>query len=140
MKTHQSTPITVATSLLLGLLVIVLLNTLGKIEYRFEDASFRVHTSIWVDKTVAYEEIESIERRESFDAGQRTNGFGSSKLSAGRFRNREFGAYELYAYSASEVVVVLHLRDGSILVLSGADNAATEELYSLLENSPCSVQ
>ena len=140
MKTHRSTPIKVATSLVLGFLFIFLLHTVGEIEYRFEDASFTVHTSVWSDKTVAYEEIERIERRESFDAGQRTNGFGSSKLSAGRFRNREFGAYQLYAYSASEIVVVLHLQDGSILVLTGGDNAATEELYSRLENRACSVQ
>ena len=140
MKTHQSTTITVAASLLLGFLFIVLLHTVGEIEYRFEDASFTLHISVWSDMTVAYEVIEKTECRENFNAGQRTNGFGSSKLSAGHFRNGEFGAYQLYAYSASEAVVVLHLRDGSVLVLSGEDNAATEELYKRIENRPCFVQ
>ena len=140
MKTKKSSPVSVAISLISVVLLLFFLNTVGGIEYRFENTSFTAHTKLWADKTVSYEEIESAELRDGFDAGKRLNGYGTSKLRIGKFRNQEFGTYQIYASSASETVVVLHLRDGSILVISGEDNAATEELYTRIENSPCSVQ
>ena len=140
MKTKKSSPVSMVISLILAFGLILLLNRAGSIEYRFEDTSFTVHTNVWGDKTVSYDEIESTELRDSFDAGKRVSGYGTTRLSIGKFRNEEFGGYEIYAFENSETVLVLHLQDGNVLVLSGEDNAATEELYKRIENRPCSVQ
>lgn len=140
MKTKQSSPASVLISLVLALGLILLLNRAGKIEFQFEDTSFTAHTNVWGDKTVSYDEIESTELRDEFDAGKRVSGYGTTRLSIGKFRNEEFGGYEIYAFENSETVVVLHLQDGKVLVLSGEDNAATVELYKRIENRPSSVQ
>lgn len=140
MKTQKETPVAVAVALLSVALLFFLVNTVGNIAYIFEDASFTVHTRLWADRTVDYAEIESAELRDSFDVGTRSSGYGSGKLMMGLFRNTEFGGYHLYAYTASEAVVILHLQGEDILVLSAEDSPATQELYKRIENRPCSVQ
>lgn len=103
----------------------------GEIEYSVTDEGLEIEATYWADSFVAYEEMDTVEYRENYSFGVRTNGFGSAKLSMGAFRNEEFGQYTLYAYNRSLSVVVITSGDRT-LVLSAANEADTEMLYELL--------
>lgn len=111
-------------------LVIVLCFT-GKITVNYGETDFTLKASYWQDMTVRYEDIDSLELRESCEPGVRTWGFGSPKLSMGTFQNGEFGTYTRYAYTGCRSCVVLTAR-GKTLVISGPDDRATEEIYQSL--------
>ena len=59
-------------------------------------------------------------------------GLGSLRLLAGSFQNSEFGDYTRYTYYDPDSAIVLTMRDGSTVVLSGKDPAQTEEIYQEL--------
>ena len=103
----------------------------GNVEVQYGDTSFTLEASYWSDLTVEYAAINSIEYRESCDAGSRINGFGSPRLSLGAFQNAEFGNYTRYSYTQSDSCVVLNV-DGKILVVSGADAESTKVIYENL--------
>ncbi|MGM9951746.1 MAG: SdpI family protein [Lysinibacillus sp.] len=119
------TGVTIMTAVLL-----VVLFT-GNIEVQYGDTYFTLEASYWDDLTVEYAAIDSIEYRESCEAGSRVNGFGSPRLSMGAFQNDEFGNYTRYSYTKCESCVVLTV-DGKILVVSGADAESTKAIYENL--------
>lgn len=128
----------VRAALLIGLLTTLgcgyLLFT-GEIRMRYGETAFTVEASYYSDLTVDYAGIQAIEYREGVAAGTRTNGFGSPRLQMGSFRNDEYGPYTRYAYTRSPSCVVLSVR-GETLVLSGADEEGTKEIYrTLLEKT-----
>lgn len=100
----------------------------GNIVVNFADESFTIEATYYSDLTVEYDVIKSVEYYDEFDQGVRTAGFGSPRLSMGKFKNDEFGYYTIYAYNSSESCVVID-TDRGILVLRGADEAETEQLY-----------
>lgn len=114
--------------------VSIILKSAGDIEYTFEDASFSVHTSMWKDLSVNYEDINSAELREDIVIGSRENGYGSKKLNMGRFSNSEFGNYTLYAYTSCNSLVLLHMKDGSVIVLGGEDRETSGSVYNSILN------
>ena len=103
----------------------------GDIELYYSETDFQIVASYTDDFTVRYEEVESIEYRESFDAGVREMGFGSPRLSTGTFKNDEFGRYTIYAYTQGEGAVVLKKGD-DVLVIVGKTAAETKEIYDTL--------
>ena len=113
------------------LLFCTIITFTGNINITFGDESFTINASYYSDLTVEYDAIESVEYREIFDAGLRTNGFGSPRLSMGTFKNDEFGYYTIYAYNSTEPCVVVHTNTSS-LVLRGVDEAATMAIYEQL--------
>lgn len=109
----------------------VFLMITGEIDYSFTDSGLEIMPDYWADSFVSYEEMDTVEYRESCDFGVRTNGFGSARLSMGAFSSREFGSYTRYGYTQCKSAVVI-TSDGRTLVLSAANEADTEMLYELL--------
>ena len=52
----------------------------GDIEITYGDTDFQIVASYMDDLTVNYEEVESIEYRETFDIGSREMGYGSARI------------------------------------------------------------
>ncbi len=100
----------------------------GGIKVQCEDTSFRIEASYWADVEIDYSEIDSLVYRDNFDTGERTNGFGSPRLSMGTFQNDEFGSYTLYAYTGAEEYIVLEIGKKT-LVIGMRDADETQELY-----------
>ena len=104
----------------------------GSIEIRYDQTSFGILADYYGDRHIAYDAIWEIEYREDFDKGNRTAGFGSARLSMGYFQNDEFGAYNLYAYTATDSAVVLKIEGNQTVVLSGENEEATRQIFEEL--------
>lgn len=113
------------------LIGVMILMVTGDITVTYEDASFRIVASYTDDLTVEYGDINSVEYRESFDAGSREMGFGSPRLSTGTFKNDEFGRYTIFAYTQGEGAVVLKSGD-KVLVIVGKTAEETKAIYDTL--------
>ena len=100
----------------------------GDIEYTLTDTGLEISADYWADSFVSYEEMDTVEYRECYSFGVRTNGFGSARLSMGSFHNEEFGQYTLYAYGRSSSAVVI-TSGGKTLVLSASNETNTRLLY-----------
>ncbi len=104
----------------------------GDIGVTYKETEFTITTSFWEDLTVSYDEVDSIEFRESYDMGTRVSGFGAARLSLGNFKNDEFGKYTLYAYTGCKACIVI--RSGErVLVLTAKNTADTKILYESLK-------
>lgn len=104
----------------------------GDIGVTYKETEFTITTSFWEDLTVSYDEVDSIEFRESYDMGTRVSGFGAARLSLGNFKNDEFGKYTLYAYTGCKACIVI--RSGERVLVLTAENAAdTKILYEALK-------
>ena len=103
----------------------------GNVTITYNESDFQIAASYADDLTIKYDEIDSIEYRESFDIGSRYMGFGSVRLSTGTFQNDEFGRYTLYAYTGGEGAVVLKKGD-QVLVIVAKTAAETKMIYDTL--------
>ena len=103
----------------------------GNIQITFADTDFKIVASYMDDLTVSYEEVETVEYRESFDVGHREMGFGSPRLSTGTFKNDEFGRYTLYAYTRGQGAVILR-KDDSVLVIVAKTGSETKAIYDAI--------
>ncbi len=103
----------------------------GDISVTYNELDFQITASYMEDMTVLYEDVESIEYRESFDPGFREMGFGSPRLSMGTFKNDEFGRYTLYGYTKAEGAVVLK-KGNNVLVIVGKTEDETKTIYNTL--------
>ena len=119
----------IAVSILLVFVGVIMFT--GDIEMTYGETSFTIEASYWDDLTVEYDAIDTIEYRENVEAGVRTYGFGSARLSLGRFKNEEFGTYTRYAYTGSRACVVIRAGEKT-LVIAGRDTAQTQEIYETL--------
>lgn len=122
--------ITAVTVPLILIGVAVLMFT-GNIAVTYGETSFQVVAAYSDDLTVQYEDVDSVEYRESFDVGVREMGFGSPRLSMGTFKNEEFGRYTIYAYTRGEGAVILK-QGGRALVIIGKTAEETKEIYNTL--------
>lgn len=117
-----------AVSVPLILIFCALICFTGNVKMQYGDDSFTIEATYYENVTVSYADVDSVEYSESFDAGIRTFGFGSPRLSLGTFENDEFGAYTLYAYTACDAAVIVTV-DEKVLVISGKDADATKAIY-----------
>ena len=104
---------------------------LGSIEIRFEDKDFTIEAQGWSDYTVDYAQIDSISYEENSSQSwndYRTNGLGNLKYAMGNFRNDVYGDYIQYTHSSCHSYVVMSIN-GKILVVNGANDSATKEIY-----------
>lgn len=101
----------------------------GNISVTYNEADFKITASYMDDMTIRYEDVDSIEYRESFSVGFREMGFASARLSMGTFRNDEFGRYTIYAYTNGEGAVVLKNGD-AVLVIIGKTAEETKAIYN----------
>lgn len=117
------------------LIVVAFFMFTGKVEVQYGEESFTIEASYWNDLTVDYAVIDSIEYRDNLQVGGRISGLGSFRLQMGIFENDEFGRYTGYCYSHKDDFVVLTV-EGKILVLNGANEEETKEIYNnLLEKA-----
>ena len=103
----------------------------GNVEVSYTEADFTIDASYANAVTIRYEDVDSLEYRESFDIGMREMGFGSPRLSTGTFKNEDFGRYTLYAYTQGEGAVVLRKGD-KVLVIVGKTTEETKAIYDTL--------
>ena len=121
-------------STIISVIVIVLCAILcftGDIDIIYSDTAFTVEADYFNDITVNYEDITSVEYRESESRGNRVYGFGSPRLLMGTFKNTEFGHYTRYSYAMCNSCVVLTINE-KVLVISGIDDASTSDIYNIL--------
>jgi uncharacterized membrane protein len=126
--------IAVVISLICVALILVFVAVImftGNIVYTLGEDSFEIEASYYDDLTVKYSEIDSIEYSESTKAGYRTFGFGSARLSMGRFENEEFGDYTRYCYTACKESIVIKSGD-RVLVINLKTTEETLALYNSL--------
>ena len=83
--------------------------------------------------TVKFDDIEEISLESGIDRGKKSFGVDSMKLNAGKFRNDEFGVYNLYAYVDTDVYVVIKYNDEEgeekYMVVNQEDEKSTHEFY-----------
>lgn len=132
-KSKSEKTISIITAIFVPVLIIGITIGMftGNININFKEDSFVIEASYWSDPEIEYSSIYSVTYREDVDAGMRTNGFGSARLSMGTFSNEEFGTYTRYSYTTCPASVVLDV-DGNILVISGKDKEETKEIYNTL--------
>lgn len=103
----------------------------GNIEISFGDKDFTIEAQGWSDYTVDYTQIDSISYEENLFQNEndyRTNGFGNLKYAMGNFRNDVYGDYIRYTCSSCHSYVVMSIG-GKILVVNGANDSETREIY-----------
>jgi hypothetical protein len=87
--------------------------------------------SFMFNETISYDDIVSLDLRESFNKGRRTFGLGGAKISSGTFSNEEFGAYRLCVYNDVEAYIVIR-SGGKTTVFNLKTAEETRAVYSSL--------
>lgn len=105
----------------------------GDIAFECGGSSLNITASYWSDMEISYSDIDSIDYREDFSVGIRTNGFGSARLAMGKFNNDELGSYTLYAYTKCGAYIVMEVN-GKPVVIGTANAADTKALYDELSS------
>lgn len=103
----------------------------GSIHIRYNDRDFNIEAQGWSNYTVDYSQIDSIFYGENIFQDKndyRTNGFGNLKYTMGNFRNDIFGDYIRYTHASCHSYVVVSIS-GKIVVVNGANDAETKEIY-----------
>ena len=118
-------------ALLLILVLVAAVLFTGHINFEFQDGYLLIDTNMYTDYVLHYDEIQSVELRESNVSGLRVGGYGSFRLLMGYFQNEEFGVYIRYTYYKPEACIVL-TTSGKTIVLSGETKAQTQALYQEL--------
>lgn len=115
----------------LVLVVVAVLMFTGNMEITYTDTDFQIKATYSEAMTVRYDEVESVEYRETFSIGMRELGFNSAKLCTGTFKNQELGRYTLYAYTQGKGAVLLK-KDGKVLAIVGKTAEETRAIYDTL--------
>lgn len=107
----------------------------GEITVTYNDDGFVIETLHSEPKEVKFSQIGGTTYREFFITGDMIDGFSSSKLEVGTFKNEELGKYSRYAYTGEEKgFVVVELIDGAqileYIVLNGDSIEATNAIFN----------
>jgi hypothetical protein len=87
------------------------------------------------ERTIPFTEIDSVTLRRTLDGvGRRRNALQSGNTYAGKFEMRPFGTAMLFVDAANPPFVVVHARDG-VLIVSARDSAAAMLLASELRRA-----
>ena len=129
MKLARNVSLTMVAVLLIGMSVFIF--GFAGYEIQYDTDTFTIDATGWEDMTIRYEEIESIEYRESCSVGMRTYGFGDVPVQLGLYSNSEFGSYIRFAYAANGAAVVLKV-DGQIVAIGGKDAESTQAIYDTI--------
>lgn len=103
----------------------------GDITYEYSEESFTVDSWYGESLEVDYAVIDSIELLEDDTGYVRLYGFASARLQLGTYSSDRFGEHTRYTYTACDSCVVIS-ADGRILVISGENDDATEQIYQTL--------
>lgn len=111
--------------------VIIFLLT-GKYSVNYGADSFTVDANYQGNTKINYADIESMEYRETDDAGGRDFGFATPFIMMGKYTNKEFGSYTRYTYTSCDSCVVIKTGKKT-LVVNGKDVERTKEIYNNLQ-------
>ncbi len=114
------------------LVAVAVLMFTGDVKAECEE-SLSIQATYWEDIEVDYDRIDGVEYRDTFDGGERTNGFGGPRVLYGTFRNEEFGYYTRYTYTKDNGFVIIDV-DGKMLVVGLESKEQTKALYEELLN------
>jgi hypothetical protein len=118
--------------LVIPLMIFVLFVTFsGTVDFVLTENTLEVKADFHEDLSISYDKIDSVEFVEDFDAGSRTMGFGSPKLSLGTFQNESYGVYTLYGETGAKTAVLVMI-DGEELVLAYRDINKNTALFNSL--------
>ncbi len=84
-------------------------------------------------RTIVYEELESLEYREidSIDRGELVEGEEGRRCWSGVYHNEEYGEYEMYVLSRLDTCIVAHTTD-RVYVFNMESDDTTKILYDFL--------
>ena len=119
---------------ILGVILILFVGALmftGDITVQYQEETFTVEADFSKDLTMAYEEITSLEYRDTDHRGSRVAGVASSRLLTGTFRNEEFGSYTRCSYTQCDACVVVK-TEKKVYVINGPDAEQTKMIYEKL--------
>ena len=102
----------------------------GEIRYVLSEDTLMVDCNHWNDEYIKLSDIEEITLITDADYGMRTYGFGTPRLSMGKFRNDAYGIYELYAYPQNKTAIEIKTSSGITLI----NNKTPEETKALYES------
>lgn len=110
------------------LAIVAVLMFTGNITATVGEDALTVGSTYYEESVIRYEDIDSIEYRETGDLGARQYGYGSAKLSLGIFKNAEFGNYTRYTYTSPDAYIIIKSGEKT-LVIGLASDAETKALY-----------
>lgn len=110
------------------LFVVAIIMFTGSVTVKAKDNKIVIETSYYSDDSISYDEIESIEYRESYKAGSKNAGFNSYRLDMGRFKNDEFNYYTIYVNRQCKNCIVIRTKD-DVIVINQKTAKETKKLY-----------
>ena len=127
-KTCFQLLISVGIVLIIGILMFV-----GSVHIDYYDTSFKVGATMTKSIEVQYSDITSIEYVDQLYTGSRKFGIGNAVIGAGKFKNTEFGTYQLYAYNQCDAHVIIHIDD-QIIVINDKTAKKTKNIYNKIQS------
>lgn len=105
------------------------LSFIGDVTVELGDDSLTLGATLNSSLTISYSDIDSIELRDTQNAGARVMGYGSSRMLVGTFKNDEFALHTRYTYAQCDSEIVLKLGD-KVVVFNAETPEQTEEIYN----------
>ena len=105
----------------------------GHVDATLNDDNLHV-TALFVDETVQYTDITSVELRENFDYGNRRAGFNGMGYESGRYENAEFGSYLLAVHKDVNRTIVVTYGSGQHIAFNLGSNDDTSAFYTELNS------
>ncbi len=135
-KFVRKTPLTVWMTVFLVLFAVVAIPVLALeesgpagVKVELGDTAVTIKAPM-VDRTIAYDDIDTVELDPDFDIGSRISGYGGLEINSGKFRNSEYGQYTLASYASCDTFVKITKKSGEHIVFNQKNSAETEALYS----------
>ncbi len=113
------------------LVAVAFITLVGDINVTLENEGIRLDSLLYSASGVEYDEIINITYSNSFDKGFRKFGFGTLKLSMGKFYNDEFHDYTIYAYNKNPECIIVETEKG-VLVFNLKTPSETQKIYGKL--------
>ena len=121
---------TIAFIVVLFSVVAVLMFT-GDVTATVGEEALTIEATYYDTVVLKYDQIDSVEYRESGDLGTRQFGYGSARLLLGIFKSSELGSYTRYTYTAPDAYILI--RSGEkVLVVGLESDTETKALFDEL--------
>ena len=105
----------------------------GHVDATLNDDNLHV-TALFVDETIQYTDITSVELRENFDHGNRRAGFNGRGYESGRYENAEFGPYLLAVHKDVNRTIIVTYGSGQHIAFNLGSNDDTSAFYTELNS------
>lgn len=108
----------------------------GTVTAALDENGFAVTTLAGDSVAVAYADLVSVEKRSpvsAFERGDCVSGEAEEEIRSGTYENAEFGSYQLHVNLKSDLYLVAHLRDGSVLVFNTPSEELTDQIFEELQ-------